>query len=179
MGEGDLKAWVSDQLHNILGYSHAHVADFVVSLAKHERSAQTLLAKLSEADIPETPASRRFAVELLGRLPRLSAGSELSASERQRREAAKLLKENEKYEMVSYGDEEEDEVTASVQRALKQKERERERAEKEAQKEQKRQKKRERNDAPAASISVGDAGDADGEEAERQREVVRNYFAQS
>ena len=174
----DLTTWVSDQLHGILGYSQSHLADFVVSLAKQERSAQGLLAKLAEADVPDTAATRKFAAELFSRAPRGggSSATGLSASERQRREAVSLLKQNEKYGMVSDGDDEEDEVTAAVQRALQEKERERKRLEKE---EAKRQKKRSRAEEQAVATASSSADPA--AEAERQRDEdarERDEFAE-
>ena len=166
MGDKALTTWVSDQLHGILGYSQGYLADFVVSLAKQERSAQALLNKLGEADVPDTPASRKFATELFSRAPR-SGASGLTTSEQSRREAVSLLKQNDKYGMVSDGDDdEEDEVTVAVQRALQEKERERKRAEKEEKKNLKKRSRAEEKEKekPAASSSVDDA--------EREREEV-------
>ena len=75
MTDKALSTWVSDQLHCLLGYSQSYLADFVVSLAKQERTAHGLFAKLGEADVPDTPASRRFASELFAKVPRGGSGT--------------------------------------------------------------------------------------------------------
>eukprot|EP00966_Prymnesium_polylepis_P132060 3053963-Prymnesium_polylepis.1 len=94
--ERALKTWVSDQLHGLLGYSQSYLADFVISLARKERTAQSLLGKLAEADVKDSAASRRFATELFSRAgSKGGSSSGVSESKRQEREAAALLRQNE------------------------------------------------------------------------------------
>jgi hypothetical protein len=66
----ELKRWVSDSLHRVLGYSESHLTDYVLSLAKQSKSSSALLAKLEEANVPASETTRRFAAELFSRVPR-------------------------------------------------------------------------------------------------------------
>jgi pre-mRNA-splicing factor ATP-dependent RNA helicase DHX16 len=135
MSDQALRTWVSDQLHGIVGYSEGHLADFVLSLSKSARSPAALLQKLHEADVPQSEATRRFAADLFGKVPRggpSSEGAAAAAAKKQRKEAIGLLRQNEAYGMVSDGEDDdgEDEVNKAVQKALQEKERERKRKEK-------------------------------------------------
>jgi pre-mRNA-splicing factor ATP-dependent RNA helicase DHX16 len=184
-----LRDWVSDQLHSLLGYSEGYLADYVTSIASTEVSAASLLAKLHAADIPTTPAARKFAEELFGRAPRQQQpGSSSRAKEAaEQKEQVALLKKNESYAMVDDEDDEAAETEAAVQRALQERERERLRT----------QRKRARggpgeggesgaggSDSAAAGGAGGaDAGaDAEGDaaaEAERSRDLAeRDEFAE-
>lgn len=188
-----LRDWVSDQLHSLLGYSEGYLADYVTSIASTEASAASLLTKLHSADIPTTPAARKFAEELFRRAPRQQQqGSSSKAREAaDRKEKVALLKKNEAYTMVDDEDDEAAETEAAVQRALQERERERLRA----------QRKRARcgpnqpgesgvtsSDSTAQVAAAGGAGGADGEaeaeadaaaEAERARDLAeRDEFAE-
>ena len=170
MPSDPLRTWVGDQLHSLLGYSEGHVADYVMSLSRTAKTPQQLLAKLQEADLPSSEATRRFASELFSRAPRQAAAGSSSTAREQRKETIKELRNNEKYAMLSEGDDEgEDEVNAAVQRALQEKERERKRAER-------AEKKRARGaDEPASSSgkAAGGGGSGGGESSERQQEDAR------
>lgn len=153
----ELKTWVSDRLHSLLGFSEGYLADYVCGLAGSEPSVSSLLSKLEQADVPVNDASRRFAAELFQRAPRkASTSSAASAAKAQRREAVELLRKQEKYAMVDDdgAEDEEAEVAAAVQAALHAKEKERKRAE--------RRGKRGR-DEPAADAPAADAEAAEAE----------------
>ena len=126
MGDRELRRWVDDRLHTVLGFAESHLTDYVVSLAKSAKSAAGLLGKLHEADVPKTEATQRFAAELFGRVPRgggSSAKSSDAAAQKERRDAVNLLKQNASYGFVDAdGDDDDDgeaEVNAAVQRELR------------------------------------------------------------
>ena len=59
----ELKTWVSDQLHTLVGFSEATLADYVCGMASKQRSVQGLLTALHEAEVPDNvqePASTVF-----------------------------------------------------------------------------------------------------------------------
>jgi pre-mRNA-splicing factor ATP-dependent RNA helicase DHX16 len=146
----ELKTWVSDQLHTLVGFSEANLADYVCGLANKQRSAQGLLTALHEADVPDNAATRRFASELWSRVPRQKAAS---ADKARDKETIALNKHNDSYRPVEAdGADEADEVTAAVQQALAAKEKERRRSEKHERKRQRaddKEEKREREKAAA------------------------------
>jgi len=179
-----LRDWVSDQLHSLLGYSEGYLADYITSLASSEKTAAGLLAKLHASDVPQTAATRTFAVELFRRAPRQDAGASTKARDAaERKERLRDLKHNESYGMVDDEDDEAAETEAAVQRALQERERERLRS----------QRKRDRGGAEAGGGDAGPsssaAGDADvagagldveaAADAERDRDVAeRDEFAE-
>ena len=58
MSEKDLRRWVSDNLHDVLGFTENHLTDFVVSLAKSAKSSTgLLLLSLPKAESPPSRAS--------------------------------------------------------------------------------------------------------------------------
>ena len=146
----ELKTWVSDQLHTLVGFSEANLADYVCGLANKQRSAQGLLTALHEADVPNNAATRRFASELWSRVPRQKA---TSADKARDKETMALNKHNDSYRPVEADvADEADEVTAAVQQALAAKEKERRRSEKHERKRQRvddKEEKREREKAAA------------------------------
>eukprot|EP00964_Phaeocystis_antarctica_P028937 scaffold16299_cov63-Phaeocystis_antarctica.AAC.2 len=146
----ELKTWVSDQLHTLVGFSEANLADYVCGLANKQRSAQGLLTALHEADVPDNAATRRFASELWSRVPRQKAAS---ADKARDKETMALNKHNDSYRPVEADEADEaDEVTAAVQQALAAKEKERRRSEKHERKRQRaddKEEKREREKAEA------------------------------
>ena len=145
MADRDLRRFVNDQLHDVLGFSESTMVDFICALAKNARSASALLTKLHEADVPANDRTKRFAAELFNRVPRQAAGKLPDAAREQRKEQLDLLKRNEQYEMLGAEDDDgEDDVNAAVQKALQEKERER----------QKAAKKRSRAESDAASSST-------------------------
>lgn len=59
--------WVGDQLHSILGYSETSVAQYITALSVNATHPQQII---EAADLPDVPASRKFAAELLRRVSR-------------------------------------------------------------------------------------------------------------
>ncbi|XP_032903565.1 pre-mRNA-splicing factor ATP-dependent RNA helicase DHX16 [Amblyraja radiata] len=68
---GTLEQWVNDQLHQLLGLSDKHVAQFLVGTARHSGSAADLVQRLQDtATIDITPGVRVFATQLWAKIPR-------------------------------------------------------------------------------------------------------------
>lgn len=71
MGDRELLQWVSDKLHDVLGFSESSTAQFVVALArrasKSGKGPSALLAGLADLDVPSNATSRAFAGELMAR----------------------------------------------------------------------------------------------------------------
>ena len=71
MGDRELLQWVSDKLHDVVGFSESSTAQFVVALArrasKSGKGAPALLAGLADLDVPANATSRAFAGELMAR----------------------------------------------------------------------------------------------------------------
>ena len=44
----DLSSWVSDQLHDVLGFSDKHTTEYLISLAKSATDSQSLVRRISE-----------------------------------------------------------------------------------------------------------------------------------
>lgn len=162
MADRGLRKWVADELHGILGFSETHTVEYIVSLARTTKSPAALLGKLAEADVPSNERTRRFAAELFSKAPQSSSASAASKSgsdaRQQHREAASLVRQNDRYAMVSDGDDDgEDEVQAAVQKALQEKEKERQRAQR------KRARAEEATERERTSHTAGaGAGGADG-----------------
>lgn len=71
MGDRELHRWVSDKLHDVLGFSESSTAQYVVALARNSvkagKGVSALLAQLENVDVPTTAVSRVFATELMSR----------------------------------------------------------------------------------------------------------------
>ena len=112
----ELKTWVSDQLHTLVGFSEATLADYVCGMASKQRSVQGLLTALHEAEVPDNAATRRFASELWSRAPRQKA---TNADKARDKETIALNRHNDSYRPVEADEADEaDEVTAAVQKAF-------------------------------------------------------------
>lgn len=71
MGDRELSRWVSDSLHDVLGFSENSTVQYVIAMArraaKSGQGAAGLLIQLQEMDVPSTPASKAFATQLISR----------------------------------------------------------------------------------------------------------------
>ncbi|KAG5180936.1 P-loop containing nucleoside triphosphate hydrolase protein [Tribonema minus] len=65
MSDREVNRWVSDKLHDILGYSDNTTAQFITALAKRATSADALVEQLADNDVPVNDSTRSFARELL------------------------------------------------------------------------------------------------------------------
>lgn len=79
MGDRELTQWVSDQLHDVLGYSESSTAQFVIALARKAAStgkgAPALLSGLASVDVATDDTSRAFAVQLMARCGSMDAAA--------------------------------------------------------------------------------------------------------
>ena len=63
-----LRTWVSDQLHEVLGFSDGNVADYVLAVAKTSKSADVLKERIcAVAEVPDGARANRFYAELHSR----------------------------------------------------------------------------------------------------------------
>ena len=108
MDERALKSWVSDKLHDILGFAEGALASYVIALGKKASDAGSLASQLASQGLPDDGTTRSFAAELMSRVPRAGGGP--SAYKRDEREAADVAARNRSYAMLD--DEEDDHVPA-------------------------------------------------------------------
>eukprot|EP00879_Flechtneria_rotunda_P010545 GHRR01011025.1.p1 GENE.GHRR01011025.1~~GHRR01011025.1.p1 ORF type:complete len:1017 (+),score=386.99 GHRR01011025.1:232-3282(+) len=94
----ELRTWVADQLHTLVGYSDKTVADFILASAKKSKDGHALVKSLSAFDIKGNGV-HSFAEDLLLRLPR-SSGRNLSQQQRQHQQARQLVKRNKAYGLL-------------------------------------------------------------------------------
>ena len=68
MASSDLKTWVSDQLHEVLGYSDSNVADYIVAAAQKSTSPDALKDRIcAVADVPAGARATQFYAALHAR----------------------------------------------------------------------------------------------------------------
>lgn len=108
--EKDVRRWVEDQLHAILGLSEKALAEYCVSIAKKQGDVESLSRMLEDQGFPKTSVTASFSRELLERLPSSSSGSKRAVSEykRKEKEASSLARNNESYGLLLDEDEEEE-----------------------------------------------------------------------
>jgi len=70
MDEKQLKRWVGDNLHDILGYTENTAADFIIEIAKKTSSPENLFSQLSQINVPLNEKSKEFTYQLFEKLPR-------------------------------------------------------------------------------------------------------------
>ena len=102
----DVKTWVSDQLHDVLGFSDKYTTEYLMSLAKNATSCGNFLEKISESFSVDQRMST-FASELWDKVPHKE---DRSIAYRARERA--LIEEqqrNASYKLVS--DDDEDDIT--------------------------------------------------------------------
>lgn len=95
-----VQTWVSDSLHDIVGYSDAVVVEYVLGVAKTAASEKMLLEKLSEYDVPVNDKTRAFARDLLQKLPGRATSTTKKGPSEADRQALALLKKNAAYQLV-------------------------------------------------------------------------------
>jgi pre-mRNA-splicing factor ATP-dependent RNA helicase DHX16 len=94
----ELRGWVSDQLHSLVGFSDRTVADFVLASAKKAKDPSSLLNSLAAFGVPAGSSGQAFAEGVLARLPRASKGP--SAAQLQQQQARQLVKRSRKYGLL-------------------------------------------------------------------------------
>lgn len=102
----ELTTWVSDKLHDVLGFSDRYTVEYLIGLAKNSTSVESLVQKVSEVD--NKMAS--FAHELWSKLPHKTQPVEHPYRVKERA----ILEERKKfqgYSLVSDDDDEEEEMS--------------------------------------------------------------------
>ncbi|KAG6556223.1 hypothetical protein Mapa_002164 [Marchantia paleacea] len=102
----ELRAWVSDQLHVLLGYSLPPVVSFVLGLAKKSTSVRELISEL-HAYLPDKSTTDSFAQDLFSRMPRKQRN--LNSYQRAEKDAAAYLRKQQDYQLLDADDDEETE----------------------------------------------------------------------
>ncbi|XP_075692501.1 pre-mRNA-splicing factor ATP-dependent RNA helicase DHX16 [Rhinoderma darwinii] len=115
-----IELWVKERLHDVLGMSDRHVAQFLIGTARRSASSADLLSRLNDTGaIDVTDKVRGFAEELWVKLPR-KAPVERPARAAER-EALAMQKKNKSYTLLEDSDEEEEKVTSKDEKKRKKK----------------------------------------------------------
>jgi pre-mRNA-splicing factor ATP-dependent RNA helicase DHX16 len=80
MADKEVKRWVAEQLHTLLGYSDKIVADFIVTTARKHTHSGSLATALLQQGLQAGPRTQLFAEELLARLPKAERQSAAAAA---------------------------------------------------------------------------------------------------
>ncbi len=99
----ELRTWVADQLHGLVGFSDKTIADFILAKAKTAKDPVGLVSSLAAVEVPSNPSTKAFAAELLSRLPQSRGG--LTQSQAAHKQAAAFARRNRAYDLLD-GDEE-------------------------------------------------------------------------
>lgn len=107
----------------VSGLSEKALADYCISIAKKTTNANKLISQLQGQGFPATSSTSIFVEELLRRLPQKDGGKSVESQYRQReKQAAKLAKQNEKYDLL-LDDDQDAELESLLQQGTKQEER--------------------------------------------------------
>uniref|UniRef100_A0A0E0LTX8 RNA helicase n=1 Tax=Oryza punctata TaxID=4537 RepID=A0A0E0LTX8_ORYPU len=112
--DGQLRDWVSDKLMSLLGYSKSVVVQYVIRLAKECSSTGDLVGKLVEFGFTSSAETRSFASDIYAKVPRKASG--ISNYQKQEREAAKLVKKQSTYKLLSDEEDNDAETITSTSR---------------------------------------------------------------
>ena len=103
-----LTTWVSDKLHDVLGFSDKHTVEYLIGLAKNSASPESLVQRVSEGlDVDNKMAS--FAAELWSKMPRKVQPAEHPYRAKERA----LIEQRQRftgYSLVSDDDEDEEQL---------------------------------------------------------------------
>ncbi|XP_015907708.1 pre-mRNA-splicing factor ATP-dependent RNA helicase DHX16 [Parasteatoda tepidariorum] len=106
----EVSEWVSDELHNILGFSDKYAAEFLMNLATKSTSAEILVDKIRDTGtLSINPSVIKFANELWGKVPHAEI-KEKPARVRER-EIVETYKKNMSYKLI----EDEDDYTPTYE----------------------------------------------------------------
>ena len=104
----ELTTWVSDKLHDVLGFSDKYTVEYLIGLAKTSTNPESLVQRVSEGlNVDDKVAS--FALELWSKLPHKSQ----PAVHPYRAKERALIEQREKYmgySLVSDGDDDEEQL---------------------------------------------------------------------
>lgn len=104
----ELTTWVSDKLHDVLGFSDKYTVEYLIGLAKNSASPESLVQRVSEGlNVDNRMAS--FAAELWSKMPRKT----LPAEHPYRAKERALIEQRQRftgYSLVSDDDEDEEQL---------------------------------------------------------------------
>lgn len=103
---GDLRAWVSDKLMSLLGYSQPTVVQYVISITKKASSPAEVVNTLVELGLSSSRETQAFAQQVFARVEHKASGPNLY--QQREREATMLVKKQRAYTLVEADDEEDD-----------------------------------------------------------------------
>ncbi|XP_028392576.1 pre-mRNA-splicing factor ATP-dependent RNA helicase DHX16-like [Dendronephthya gigantea] len=106
-----LNTWVSDRLHDILGFSDKHTVEYLVSLSRSTKSSESFRDKLESFLGALDGQISNFANDLWQRVPHQEAGE--NPNRAREREIVAEQKRNMAYRMLSDDDDEDDEEMAA------------------------------------------------------------------
>eukprot|EP00250_Pteridium_aquilinum_P010795 c19630_g1_i1 orf=1-552(-) len=110
--EKQLRVWISDNLHAILGFSEPNLVHYLSGLGKRASSAQELTSELVKLELPSSSETVRFAEELFGRFSRRATGP--NSYKQAEREAAALVRKQKQYQLL---DDDDDDIGQDVVRS--------------------------------------------------------------
>ncbi|KAJ0701160.1 hypothetical protein HanOQP8_Chr10g0376361 [Helianthus annuus] len=108
----DLKAWVSDKLMSLIGFSQPTLVQYVISLSKKASSPSDVYNHLKDMQVSSLSDTHAFAEEIFRKVEHKSSGSNVY---RQREEAAAMLARKQRnYKLLADADDESGEHGSSV-----------------------------------------------------------------
>ncbi|KAJ0697802.1 putative RNA helicase [Helianthus annuus] len=108
----DLKAWVSDKLMSLIGFSQPTLVQYVISLSKKASSPSDVYNHLKDMQMSSLSDTHAFAEEIFRKVEHKSSGSNVY---RQREEAAAMLARKQRnYKLLADADDESGEHGSSV-----------------------------------------------------------------
>lgn len=106
-----VERWVKDKLHDILGMSDKHVAEYLVNLATKSGSPEDFIQRVQETGVIEVdPAFTNFGKELWGRVPH--ALPKENVAKAHEKAIVEMLEKNKNYKLLS--DDEEDQAVTPI-----------------------------------------------------------------
>ena len=181
----DLKEWVSDRLHSVIGMSDRTVADYLISLGKSSGTADRFVSELRRSGaVTMDGRMESFCEELWQRLPRKAQPVKAAAPDQMVVKEMALMKKNQAYRPMLSDDDE----PAVVKREAKEKKGKSEGERKRHERRRDRKEEEEEDDGPAESVvrasqkrwksEPNSEDELDKEERMRQEDVAeRDKFA--
>ncbi|GAB2270078.1 Pre-mRNA-splicing factor ATP-dependent RNA helicase DEAH1 [Dionaea muscipula] len=96
--QSNLKAWVSDKLISLLGYSQTTVVQYIMKLTEKASSPAEVVGKLVEYGLKSSSETTEFAQEIFARIPRKKSGVNLY--QKHEKEAAMLARKQRTYQLL-------------------------------------------------------------------------------
>jgi len=102
-----LRRWVSDGLHNLIGFSDGTTVDYLIAKAGKASNAEGLMKELERVDIKRDARMQRFATELFRKAPRKRAAASKKSYQKTESQKRDLLRKNATYALLDDSDEDE------------------------------------------------------------------------